>query len=259
MNSPTPSGETARKDAQVRDSTPCEDAEARDRLSRDHTQMRATAQQDFESYASPSNGMSDATARDDADLRAAGYTLTVEQVMQRLDVEGVAKSRRTVQQYMKDGQIDSRLVQVGPTKRRLANELDMARFIEELKRREALALLTKGHVEPTERETVSEVAPDMSAAIQPDALEMARLQERVDQLELRLADSKSQTDDLRDQLKAAHEQVSHWAENARDLKQLLSAQTDMNAPVLAALAKNLNAQAEREGEKGVSGSAIDLT
>jgi len=259
MNSPTPRDEAARSNAQDRETARFDDAEVHEVEPSAHAQVRASALHDIEAYDSVPVDTADADARDDAELRASGYTLTVEQVMQRLDIEGVAKSRRTVQQYMKDGQIDSRLVQVGPTKRRLANELDMARFIEELKRREALALLTRGQVEPVGREARPSVAPEVPISVTSDALEMVRLQERVDQLELRLADTQTQTADLRDQLKAAHEQVSHWAENARDLKQLLSAQTDMNAPVLAALAKNLNAQAERDGPQGASTGAIDLT
>ncbi|MEL6568294.1 MAG: hypothetical protein AAFQ22_07740 [Pseudomonadota bacterium] len=247
MHSPTPAHDDARIDAQpheaARSDTPTSDVAPANRANPHADAPDLSA----EFNAEPDNNP-DELARSDAQLRVDGYTLTVDQVMQRLDVEGVAKSRRTVQQYMKDGQIDSRRVQVGSTIRRLANELDMARFIEELKRREALALLARGEND------VDRMTEQRSATVQPEDstpgpnIEQARLQERVDQLELRLADSQAQSADLREQLKAANAQVNHWAENARDLKQLLSAQAEMNAPVLAALAKNLDAQAGKARE-----------
>jgi hypothetical protein len=83
------------------------------------------------------------TARQDEARRLASYTLTIEQIMQRLDVEGVSKSKRTVQRYFNKGEIDVKLVTTSEGQRWLANELDAARFIEDLKRREALALMTR--------------------------------------------------------------------------------------------------------------------
>lgn len=247
MHSPTPPYDDARIDTQPREDartgTPSFDASPENRANLGADAPDFSTEFDHQPDNSP-----DELARGDAQLRVDGYTLTVDQVMQRLDVEGVAKSRRTVQQYMIDGQIDSRRVQVGSTIRRLANELDMARFIEELKRREALALLARGEND------VDRMTEPKSATVQQEDstpgpnIEQARLQERLDQLELRLADSQAQSADLREQLKAANAQVNHWAENARDLKQLLSAQAEMNAPVLAALAKNLDAQAGKAHE-----------
>ena len=166
--------------------------------------------------------------------------------MQRLDVEGVSKARRTVQKYLKRGEIDARLVPISNGQTLwLANELDLARFIEELKRKEALALYSKPGLE---METISAPigTPEPILSQEPAAHGKVALETEVEQLSHRLEDAKSEIAFLRGAVQDANAHVKLWSDRASELKDLLQAQTDNNAPVLAAFAASLHAQAERK-------------
>lgn len=181
------------------------------------------------------------------------YSLSVEQIMQRLDVEGVSKSRRTVQKYLNQGEIDGKLVSMANGKKWLANELDLARFIEELKRKEALALHTQpnrdalaGHLPGAGHLTPTQIAHETSSAV---------LEERVEQLQERLSSSQSEISYLRDQVQAANEHVKLWSDRASELKDLLEAQTNNMQPVLGAFATSLEAQARKTDSTDTRGRA----
>lgn len=186
----------------------------------------------------------DATLHDDPeDLARAAYTLSVDQILNRLDVEGIAKSRRSVQRYLKRGDIEARCVETSNGQRWLANELDVARFIEELKRKEALALAGK--------DTVIEEASSIPASDtqRHDATERAAplggvaiLEERVSHLQERLSERSGEVIYLRSQVESANDHIKLWSDRAKELKDLLQAQTDGTAPVLAAMARSLNDQ-----------------
>ena len=193
--------------------------------------------------------------RGDAERRDT-YTLSVEQIMQRLDVEGVSKSKRTVQKYLNRGEIDGQLVTMANGKKWLANELDLARFIEELKRKEALALLSK-----PDRSVFPAPAVEEATSTEPvhRSSETSVLEERVYQLQSRLVSSEDENSFLRGQVQAANDHVKLWSDRASELKDLLQAQTENNQPVLAAFATSLESQTRRSKRPDTNQRGLPLT
>ena len=183
----------------------------------------------------------------DETLRREGYTLSVEDVLMRMERAGVATGKRNVQRFFQQGKFDCTLATTRHGKKYLANALDVDRFIKEMQRKNALALIKPAEPPVIPIQTEPEAVPQAQApdeGLDTKAIEIEQM--RVEMLEARLADKTSTISFLQDQLVAKDMQLSEQSKRFEEQQVLITGLSQNQQPLLAAMARSVEIENDKK-------------
>lgn len=194
------------------------------------------------------------------------YTLTLDDLEHQFRIEGITKTRRTLQRYLEKGHIKAAKLDSGKW---VANAPSVADFIEDKKRQEALAMeLSRDRHQDALQHELAQTRPDTTRhdatrhdATSPDTYEQAevddtnelekppvsnniellvenaRLQAQNEQLEARLTDKDDELKFARKQVTEANRAAERAFSESYQYKALLAARDDQFRPMLESISE----------------------